>query len=124
MVKGMEALTAECLLSAVAAGVEDEVLASLTESWPEWNWPAKADYNFDRMLVHGRRRAAEMAESAATSQDLGLFGAMARATTEWQARLGGLDLASPPGLTAKTAAILAALGLSSPGSVTTGACSS
>ena len=34
MVKGIEALTAECVLAAEARGVLDEVLASLDASWP------------------------------------------------------------------------------------------
>ena len=44
----------------------DEVAASLDASWPGADWAAKADYNLDRMLVHGLRRAAEMEEVAKT----------------------------------------------------------
>ncbi|RYE00618.1 MAG: NAD(P)-dependent oxidoreductase, partial [Sphingomonadales bacterium] len=38
MVKGLEALSAECVLAAEAAGVRDEVLASLDASWREESW--------------------------------------------------------------------------------------
>lgn len=109
MVKGLEALTAECFLSAHAAGVQTEVLASLEESYPGFEWPKRADYNLDRMIVHGLRRAAEMQASASTTEALGQTGGMARATAAWQARIGGLALAPPTGLDAKIEAILRAL---------------
>ena len=109
MVKGIEALTAECALSAIAAGVEDEVLDSLDASYPGFDFRKRADYNLDRMIVHGRRRAAEMAESAKTAAALGLGGEMAGATTLWQQRIGALDLPLPPTLAAKAEAILARL---------------
>ncbi|MBW4331356.1 DUF1932 domain-containing protein [Stakelama sp. CBK3Z-3] len=111
MIKGLEALTAECLLSAFAAGVEEEVLASLDGSFPGWNWRERGDYNLDRMLVHGERRAAEMEEVRDTACELGQLGAMAEAAVHWQRRLGALALAPPPeGLNAKAAAILHATG--------------
>ena len=109
MIKGVEALTAECLLSAYAAGVEDEIIASLDSSFPGFDWTKRADYNLDRMMVHGRRRAAEMVESANTARDLGADGGMAAATAVWQQRIGALDLPLPETLEAKAHAILAAL---------------
>ena len=60
MVKGIEALSAECVLAADTAGVRDAVIASLDASWPGADWGARFDYNLDRMIVHGARRAAEM----------------------------------------------------------------
>ncbi|GAA0443313.1 MULTISPECIES: NAD(P)-dependent oxidoreductase [Sphingomonas] len=111
VIKGLEALTAECLLSARAAGIEEEVLASLDASFPGWDWRTRGDYNLDRMLVHGLRRAAEMRESAATAAALGPSGAMAAATADWQQRLGSLGLSPlPEGLAAKADAVLAATG--------------
>lgn len=92
MVKGMEALTAECLLAARRAGVDDRVLASLQASTPEIDWPVQAAYNLERMMVHGRRRAAEMREVAATLQELGLPNGLAAATADWQQRIGDLEL--------------------------------
>jgi 3-hydroxyisobutyrate dehydrogenase-like beta-hydroxyacid dehydrogenase len=95
MVKGLEALTAECVLAAVAAGVEDEVLSSLMKSHPGTNWPARAAYNFERAMIHGARRAAEMEEVAKTLVDLGLPDDMARATVGWQRRIAETGVALP-----------------------------
>ena len=111
MVKGIEALTAECLLAARRAGVDGEVLASLQASDPGWAWEARAAYNLERMMVHGGRRAAEMREVAATLRDLGLPDALARATVDWQATIGGLGLDGGTGdFAARADRILAALG--------------
>ena len=92
MIKGMEALFAECFLAARLGGVEDEVLASLEASDPDIAWRRRRGYAMDRMTVHGRRRAAEMRESAAMVAELGLPNAMAAATAQWQQRLGGLPV--------------------------------
>jgi 3-hydroxyisobutyrate dehydrogenase-like beta-hydroxyacid dehydrogenase len=89
MVKGIEALTAECFLAARQAGVADEVAASLDAGWPGTDWAAKADYNLGRMREHGLRRAAEMNEVAKTLDALGQGSEMARATATVQRRLGG-----------------------------------
>ena len=96
IVKGIEALTAEMLLAGEAAGVTDEVLASLGDDWGR-----KADYNLDRMLVHGTRRAAEMAEVAKTLAALGVEPVMTRGTIRRQAEIGAIGVGSPEGLTAK-----------------------
>jgi 3-hydroxyisobutyrate dehydrogenase-like beta-hydroxyacid dehydrogenase len=110
MMKGLEALSAECLLAARRAGVEDEVLASLQASDPGWNWREHGTYNLERMLVHGSRRAAEMHEVALALRDLGLPDRMAEATARWQAELGALELpADGDDLGARLDAILAAL---------------
>jgi 3-hydroxyisobutyrate dehydrogenase-like beta-hydroxyacid dehydrogenase len=95
MIKGMEALTAECLLAARQAGIEERVLASLQASNPEIDWSRQAAYNLERMMVHGRRRAAEMREVAVTLAELGLPNGLASATVEWQQQIGELLL--PPG---------------------------
>ncbi len=97
MVKGMEALTAECVLAAVAAGVEEEVVGSLMRSHPGIDWPGQAAYNFERSIAHGVRRAAEMEEVAKTLTDLGLPDDMARATVRWQRRIGGAGVQPPEG---------------------------
>lgn len=97
MYKGVEALTAECLLACERAGVTEEVLASFGNDWSD-----NADYRFDRMLVHGLRRAAEMAESVKTLSEMGVEPLMTRGTVEWQRRIGALNLNAPPaGLDAK-----------------------
>ncbi len=111
MVKGFEALTAECLLAARRAGVEAPVLASLQASDPGWDWQARGAYNLERMMVHGARRAAEMREVAATLRELGLPDRMAAATALWQDEIATLGL-SPDrdDLPARCDRILAALG--------------
>lgn len=95
MVKGLEALTAECVLAAVAAGVEEEVLGSLMKSHPGTDWPTRAAYNLERAMRHGARRAAEMEEVAKTLTDLGLPDDMARATVDWQRRIAETGLPVP-----------------------------
>jgi 3-hydroxyisobutyrate dehydrogenase-like beta-hydroxyacid dehydrogenase len=92
MIKGFEALTAECLLAARRAGVEDRVMASLQSSDPSFDWPARTAYNLDRMMVHGSRRAAEMREVAATLRELSLPDRMAAATATWEEEIGSLKL--------------------------------
>lgn len=96
MVKGLEALTAECVLAAVAAGVEDEVLPSLAKGHPRLDVAQRAAYNFERSLTHGTRRAAEMEEVARTLAELGLPNGMSQATSDWQQQLGriGADVAT------------------------------
>jgi 3-hydroxyisobutyrate dehydrogenase-like beta-hydroxyacid dehydrogenase len=96
MIKGFEALCAECLLAARRAGVEDAVLASLQASDPGWVWHERGAYNLERMMVHGARRAAEMREVAATLRDLGLSDRMAAATAQWQHQIAALHLPGGP----------------------------
>lgn len=105
MIKGIEALTAECILAAGRAGVTEAVLASLDMSSTVQGWAGRADYNLERMLVHGLRRAAEMEEVARTLEDLGIDPVMTRGTILRQNTLGALGIAPPDGLVAKLAAI-------------------
>lgn len=107
MVKGLEALTAECTLAAVAAGVEDEVLGSLTKSHPGTDWDAQAAYNFERSIVHGVRRAAEMEEVVKTLSDLGLPQDMASSTVLWQRRIAQTGVEAPQDARAAGAKVLA-----------------
>ena len=107
MIKGIEALSAECVLAASEAGVLDEVVASLDASWPGADWAGRADYNLDRMMVHGLRRSAEMEEVVRTLDDLGVGSDMSRGTVIRQAAVGSLGLKTPPvGLLAKIASVL------------------
>ena len=101
MIKGIEALTAECLLAAAAAGLTNDVLDSLGG-----DWGARANYNLERMLVHGHRRAAEMDEVCATLESLGIQPLLTRAAIERQRALGEVGGgASPQSLTDKLALI-------------------
>jgi 3-hydroxyisobutyrate dehydrogenase-like beta-hydroxyacid dehydrogenase len=93
MIKGLEALTTECLLAARRAGVEDAVLASLQASDPGIDWRARGSYNLERMMVHGARRAAEVEEVCITLRAFGLPDWMSRGTIEWQRLVSSLDVA-------------------------------
>jgi len=112
VIKGREALTAECLLAARRAGVERQVISSLQASDNERDWVRSCAYNLERMMVHGRRRAAEMREVAATLRELGgLPDRMAVATAEWEEQIGSLGLAGGDDiLSDRTDRILAKLG--------------
>ena len=101
MVKGLEALTAECFLAAEAAGVRDEVTTSLNTSWPAVDWAKEADYNLDRMMVHGLRRADEMVQAVHTLEALGTGAALSRGTVRRQRAIGRLAATPPEGLAAK-----------------------
>jgi len=84
IVKGMEALLAESLLTARRHGVEGAVLASLTDLLPVGDWRKLARYMISRSLQHGRRRAEEMREAARTVQEAGLEPWMSRGCVERQ----------------------------------------
>jgi len=96
MVKGIEALTAECFRAAVKAGVADEVAHSLDASQTDMGWAAQAAYNMERMTAHGIRRAAEMREVAKTLRALDIPPAMTTGTIAWQDDMGALDLTLAP----------------------------
>jgi len=89
MIKGLESLLVESLTTARHYGVEDRVLASLRETFPELDWEKVASYMIMRTALHGKRRAEEMREVAVTVRDAGLEPFMASATAErqdWMAR--------------------------------------
>jgi 3-hydroxyisobutyrate dehydrogenase-like beta-hydroxyacid dehydrogenase len=85
VVKGVEALVTEAMLTARAWGVEDEVLGSLSNVIPVQDWPAFAAYLVSRSVEHGTRRAEEMREAARTVAETGATPLMATATAERQA---------------------------------------
>jgi 3-hydroxyisobutyrate dehydrogenase-like beta-hydroxyacid dehydrogenase len=88
MVKGLGALTQECFLAARRAGVEDRIIASLTQSFPMIDWAKFADYNLERMATHGLRRAAEMRDVCETLESLGVEPALTRGTVVREQRTG------------------------------------
>jgi 3-hydroxyisobutyrate dehydrogenase-like beta-hydroxyacid dehydrogenase len=111
MIKGIEALTAECFMAAQRAGIVEEVTASLKNNYPGLDWPSVIDYNLERMASHGIRRADEMEQSAVTLTELGIAPLMTRGTVARQRELGELGKRADI-KTAKTegrAAILSAL---------------
>ena len=91
MVKGLEALTAECTLAAVEADVLDEVFNSLSAEHPHFDMHKHSIYNFERSLSHGKRRAEELKEVSKMLQDLKLTNHMSKATAIWQDKLGSLE---------------------------------
>jgi 3-hydroxyisobutyrate dehydrogenase-like beta-hydroxyacid dehydrogenase len=93
-VKGLEAITVETLLAASASECLDYVLGSLATSYPGLDLPEFAHYQLERTMKHGARRAAEMLESAATLDDLGLHGELARAIADVQQMMGSLPCRS------------------------------
>lgn len=105
MVKGIEALSAECVLAADAAGVRDAVIASLDASWPGADWTRRFDYNLDRMMTHGIRRAEEMEQVMLTLTGLGVSPLMAAATMQWQRGIAERRRVVAPGLEGKLAAL-------------------
>jgi hypothetical protein len=91
MIKGLEALMLESMLAASEYRVEGRVLASLKETFPSLDWEKLSGHLIERVVSHGRRRAAEMREVAATLRDIGIEPLMADATAkreQWLADLG------------------------------------
>ncbi len=91
MIKGLEALVMECLVSARAYGVEADVLRSLSDTMPGTDWEGLAGYMIQRSLQHGRRRAEEVREVAKTVADTGCEPLMSTAIAErqdWAASIG------------------------------------
>ena len=87
MIKGLEALITESLLSARHYGVEDTVLTSLNNLFPHADWQGYARYMISRTLEHGARRSEEMFEAAKTVQAAGIDPLMAKATAWRQAEM-------------------------------------
>jgi 3-hydroxyisobutyrate dehydrogenase-like beta-hydroxyacid dehydrogenase len=85
LIKGLEAITVECLLAARRYGAEEAVLASLAATFPGMGWDEKLpDYLVGRVAEHGKRRAAEMREAAEAVRDIGMDPLMAAAAAERQ----------------------------------------
>lgn len=90
MIKGIEALTAECFLAAQRAGIASEVAASLQNNYPTLDWDKVIAYNLERMASHGIRRAEEMEQVAATLTELGIEPLMTDAIVKRQREMGEL----------------------------------
>lgn len=91
VVKGMEAILVESMTASSEYGVEARVLASLKETFPGIDWDKLSGYMIERVVSHGKRRAAEMREVAETLEGIGLEPTMAAATAarqQWIADLG------------------------------------
>ena len=92
MIKGLEALVLESMLAASEYRVEERVLASLKETFPTLDWEKLAGYMLERVVSHGKRRAAEMREVAETLQGIGIEPLMAGATAARQQWLADLKV--------------------------------
>jgi 3-hydroxyisobutyrate dehydrogenase-like beta-hydroxyacid dehydrogenase len=84
MIKGIEALLTESMLSARHYGVEKDVLASLSDLLPVGDWEKLARYMISRSFEHGTRRAEEMREVAKTVREAGIEPLMSNAAAERQ----------------------------------------
>lgn len=90
IIKGMEALMIEALVSARHYGVEESVIESLYETFPGVDWEKESTYFFQRVIQHGRRRSEEVREAAITVRDVGLNSHLASGTAERQAWMAEL----------------------------------
>jgi 3-hydroxyisobutyrate dehydrogenase and related beta-hydroxyacid dehydrogenases len=107
-VKGLEAITVEALLAAEASGCFEEIFVSLSKSFPGLEWSKFPNYQFERTTRHGRRRAAEMRESGATLDALGLNGGIARETAAIQDAMAASGVVAGEDLHETVARVLAA----------------
>jgi 3-hydroxyisobutyrate dehydrogenase-like beta-hydroxyacid dehydrogenase len=85
IIKGLESLVIESFTAARRLGVEQQVLASLKETYPQFDWEKQGDYLFSRVIQHGKRRAEEMRASAQMIDASGVGGIMAGAAAQRQA---------------------------------------
>lgn len=101
MIKGLEALVLESYATARHHGVEDDMIATLQETFPGIDWQQQGSYFFSRVAKHGQRRAEEMREAAHTVREAGFEPFMAEAIAgkhDWmaaQARAGHFDGLAP-----------------------------
>ncbi|VWB78999.1 NAD(P)-dependent oxidoreductase [Burkholderia lata] len=87
MIKGIEALTVECLGAARAYGADALVLASLRKTFDQFaTVPDLPGYLISRVAEHGRRRAAEMREVCETLREGGIAPEMSAACARVQDR--------------------------------------
>ncbi len=84
VVKGMEALLTEALITARHYRVEATVIASLDDLFPGQDWSHLARYMIARSLEHGARRAEEMREVAQTVSEANVAPLMSAACAERQ----------------------------------------
>jgi len=86
VVKGLEAIMADCAAAARHWGVEDEVFGSLQETWPSIDFHDLAEYMGERVRTHGIRRSEEMREAAAMVKDMGMHPGLSLAIADAQER--------------------------------------
>lgn len=92
MVKGLEALTTECMLAAHQAGVAPYVIESLEKSYPQLNLSQLALYHMERMLTHGRRRSEELKSVVETLASLNINTSMSSGAIHWHQLMSDIDV--------------------------------
>lgn len=110
-VKGLEAITVECVLSAHQAGLTDRIFPSLDLVLRHNDFASLARYNMERVTHHGVRRAAEMEEVCATLDALNVPSDMSQSAAVLQRKIGalGIDSSTTDEVEEVSAAILGAL---------------
>jgi 3-hydroxyisobutyrate dehydrogenase-like beta-hydroxyacid dehydrogenase len=93
MIKGIEALLTEAMLTARYYAVETTVLNSLADFFPGQDWEKLARYMISRGVQHGVRRAEEMREAAATVAQAGVQPLLSEAIAARQERSAALSAA-------------------------------
>jgi len=92
-IKGFESVTMECVVAAVKLGIDARVLPSVGKTlFRHGDIDNLANHVTERIAVHGKRRAAEMREVAATLAHIGLPPLMAQATAAHQQWVTDLKL--------------------------------
>ena len=86
IIKGLEALMADCAAASRHWNVEKEVFASLAGTFPSIAWPALSLDMQERVATHGARRAAEMREAADMVAGSGRDASLIVAVADAQAR--------------------------------------
>jgi 3-hydroxyisobutyrate dehydrogenase-like beta-hydroxyacid dehydrogenase len=86
IIKGLEALLVDCAKASGHAGVQDEVFASLRETFPSIDWHALAEDMKERVATHGKRRSEEMREAGEMLKDFGFDAELALAVANAHAR--------------------------------------
>ncbi len=94
VIKGLEALMIDCARASAHWDVQDDVFASLGETFPSIDFAALARLMDQRVARHGLRRAAEMREAAAMLAEMGLDPALSRAIADCHERRAGAEAAS------------------------------
>lgn len=82
VIKGLEALMIDCARASDHWGVQEDVFASLGQTFPSVDFAALAQVMDQRVARHGVRRAAEMREAADMLADMGRAPELARAIAD------------------------------------------
>lgn len=86
IIKGLEALLVDCAKASEHAGVQEDVFASLKETFPAIDWHALAEDMKERVATHGIRRSEEMREAGEMLAEFGFDAELALAVANAQAR--------------------------------------